>query len=323
MKYKKAEESWNIAEIASKFVAGHVMRGHDESHKTIRFNVQRAQQRCRRRQIVNSKWDKAMSINGISLKIGRRPTLLTPSRSTRLLQVFSLAILLSCMRASFISVARSLSLPPSLSLSLSLFLSLSVFPDNEFVAAPRSPPVKSYLVTARNMLGEAYLSVRLHLSVPVPFPRTRRREESAGSRRDDWKYTVTRCCSSPVVVIVVGFRNPSSRHRGIAPPGMALAPVAPSPTTTSGNNRRAQTDYPRDARVARCVGAHSLGITVMTKKNRGSYFSLVLRRVFLVESQGKTADRRVTIIFTFSLRLKYRLFAFDTVLIISFGYNSM
>jgi len=226
-----------------------------------------------------------------------------------------------CAHPLSLSLVRSSSLP--LSLSLSLFLSLSVFPDNEFVAAPRSPPVKSYLVTARNMLGEAYLSVRLHLSVPVPFPRTRRREESAGSRRDDWKYTVTRCCSSPVVVIVVGFRNPSSRHRGIAPPGMALAPVAPSPTTTSGNNRRAQTDYPRDARVARCVGAHSLGITVMTKKNRGSYFSLVLRRVFLVESQGKTADRRVTIIFTFSLRLKYRLFAFDTVLIISFGYNSM
>jgi len=213
------------------------MRDHDESHKTIRLNVQRAQQRCRRRQIINSKWDKATSINGISLKIGRRPILLTPPKSTRPLQVPSLAISLSCMRASFISVARSLSF------SLSVCL-----PRHEFVAAPRSPPVKSYLVTARNMLDEAHLSVRLHLSVPVPFPRTR--EQSAGSRKDDWKYTVTRCCSSPVVV---GFRNPSSRHRGIAPPGMALAPVAPSPTTTSGNSHRAQTGYPRDARRGRAL----------------------------------------------------------------------
>lgn len=68
---------------------------------------------------------------------------------------------------------RSAHFPSSHRIFLFLFLTTSS------LLLARSPPVKSYLVTARNMLGEAHLFVRLHLSVRCVSQDTTRRNRPA------------------------------------------------------------------------------------------------------------------------------------------------
>lgn len=127
-------------------------------------------QRAKWRRVINSKWDKATSINGISLKIGCRPIMSNLPKATRVCLhfkcTFSLHFPHPCLpHAHAYAYLLSSSHICILSCSFSLCLSPSRAPRNR----ARPPPVKSYLVTARNMLCEpTYLFAFTYRSGAVP-----------------------------------------------------------------------------------------------------------------------------------------------------------
>lgn len=118
--------------------------------------------RAERHESSISKWNKATNINGISLKIGCRPTMSTLTKSkascpssSGFYSLSHSSLLISCVACYSLSLSRTL---------LYLFLGTSLL-------LVRSQSVKSYLVTARNMLGELIYSFAF--TYRCRFPRTR------------------------------------------------------------------------------------------------------------------------------------------------------
>jgi len=133
-------------------------------HKTICLNTQRAEWR----RVINSKWDKATGINGISLKIGCRPTMSDLPKATRVcLFKCTLSLYLPHPCLPHIRITHPLSSSHTCVLVFLFALCLSLSPSR--TPRARSPPVKSYLVTARNMLCEpTYLFAFTYRSGAVP-----------------------------------------------------------------------------------------------------------------------------------------------------------
>lgn len=165
--------------------------------------------------VINSKWDKATSINGIFPKIGCCPAMSSLPKATRVcpFRISSLHLprLSSSSHAYYAyPLSSSLALPP-------LFLSLSLSPPRSLspatVSLPlRSPPIKSYLVTARNMLCEpTYPFAFTYRSGAVP----RTTEESRPATVETIENTPLRASRRRIL------KSSPRRRCSIAPPGIA------------------------------------------------------------------------------------------------------
>lgn len=152
-------------------------------HKTICLHMQLICAEWWR--VINSKWDKATSINGISLKIGCRPTMSDLPKAMGACLHFKCTLYLPhlCLptyasHVPYLRHALAFSRVPFRSVSLCLSLS-----------RPASSSAARKIVSrdCQKYALRTHLSVRLHLSV-----RCRSQDDGgiAQHRRDDWKYSV-------------------------------------------------------------------------------------------------------------------------------------